>query len=108
MVHGSALQAAMGHTFSPSNLHGVGFWLGDQALSSLLMCVCAGVESEGVLCLSLEKWAPETRRTAVKHCICRQEPRAEALCLDRGRCEHLAACRKAGAPHPHPSWLVSD
>ena len=43
--------------------------LGDQALSSLLMyvCVCVGggVESEGVLCLSLEIWAPETRRTAL-------------------------------------------
>ena len=44
MVHGSALQATMGHTFSPSNLHGVGFWLGDQALSSFLICVWLGGE----------------------------------------------------------------
>ena len=29
------------------------------------MCVCGGVESEGVLCLSLEIWAPETQRTAL-------------------------------------------
>lgn len=41
--------------------------------------------------------------TAVLYCTCRQEPSAKALCLDRGRCEHLAASRQGGAPHPTPT-----
>lgn len=37
--------------------------------------------------------APELRELENRVCIHRQEPSAEAQCLDRGRCEHLAASR---------------
>lgn len=49
------------------------------------------------------KMGPRKSEKHREYCTCRQEPSAKALCLDRGRCEHLAASRQGGAPHPTPT-----
>lgn len=62
---------------------------------------------KGLLHLSLGM-GPRSLENQTEYCTRRQELSAEALCLDRGMCEHLAASRQGGTlPRSYPpGWSV--
>lgn len=104
-VQGTVPHATLGRTPSPSILRGVGFWLGNR----LGILLTSGRERAKGSSLPISGApGPRNLENQPEHCTRRQEPSAEALCLERGRCKHLAASSRAVPPTPPSlSWLVS-
>lgn len=71
------------------------------------MCV-AGWRVRGVLCLSLEKWAPETRRTTMSTVSADRNPVLRPSVWAVADVNIWQPAGRVVPPNPHPSWLVSD